>query len=91
MCPEGDSYTKDEIREAEKFMRLTQLDSNDTRNPNCSEMLRFRLMKVTYESRRAFLKNGCKVEATVFLNKYPILNDMPEAVIFLLCMCIIYV
>ena len=55
LCPKGDSYTKDEIREAEKFMRLTQLDSNDTRNPNCSEMLRFRLMKVTYESRRAFL------------------------------------
>ena len=70
-------------------MRFTQLDSNDTRNPNCSEMLR--LMKVTYESRRAFLQNGCKVDASVFLNKYPRLKDMPEAIIFLLCICIIYV
>ncbi|KAK4027184.1 hypothetical protein OUZ56_016196 [Daphnia magna] len=77
LCPEGDSYTEDEIREAEEFMRFTQLDSNDTRNPNCSEMLR--LMKVTYESRRAFLQNGCKVDASVFLNKYPRLKDMPEA------------
>ncbi|EFX67620.1 hypothetical protein DAPPUDRAFT_115299 [Daphnia pulex] len=47
LCPEGDSYTEDEIREAEEFMRFTQLDSNDTRNPNCSEMLR--LMKVRDE------------------------------------------
>ncbi|XP_045032584.1 uncharacterized protein LOC123474440 [Daphnia magna] len=78
LCPEGDSYTEDEIREGEEFMRFTQLDSNDTRNPNCSEMLR--LMKVTYESRRAFLQNGCKVDASVFLIKYPRLKDMPEAV-----------
>jgi hypothetical protein len=86
----GTVYTEDEIREAEEFMRITQLDSNDTRNPNISEMLR--LMKViTYESRRAFLQNGCKVDASVFLNKYPRLKDMPEAVIFLLCMWIIYI
>ncbi len=78
MFPECDSYTADERMEAEEYMRLTPLDSNDKRNNNRNEMLR--LMKLTYQSRRDFLKNSSHVGAMVFLNKYPRLKDMTEAV-----------
>ncbi|KZS05338.1 Uncharacterized protein APZ42_031499 [Daphnia magna] len=78
MFPECDSYTAEEQMEAEEYMRLTPLDSYDTRNHNRNEMLR--LMKITYQSRRDFLKNGSHVGAMVFLNKYPRLKDMTEAI-----------
>ena len=36
-------------------------------------------LRITRESRRSFL-TGAKVPATTFLNKYPRLKDMKEAV-----------
>ncbi|KAK4037887.1 hypothetical protein OUZ56_029913 [Daphnia magna] len=48
MFPECDSYTAEEQMEAEEHMRLTHLDSYDTRNHNRNEMLR--LIKITYQS-----------------------------------------
>lgn len=80
MFPECDSYTAEEQMEAEEHMRLTPLDSYDTRNHNRNEMLR--LIKITYQSRRDFLKNSSHVGAMVFLKKYPRLKDMTEAVRF---------
>lgn len=60
-------------------MRSTPLHSKDKHNNNRAEMLDA-MEKKTRNSRRESLKIGKRSTATVFLNKYPRLRDMPEAV-----------
>lgn len=58
-------------------MREKPLDEINQRDNNRSEMLK--KFQLTRQSRRAFV-TGAKTSATTFLNKYPRLKDMKEAV-----------
>ena len=72
-----DALTTGEILIVEKYMREKPLDEINQRDNNRSEMLE--KFQLTRQSRRAFV-TGAKTSATTFLNKYPRLKDMKEAV-----------
>lgn len=72
-----ESLSAEEIVLAEKYMREKPLDENRKRQSNRTEMLQ--KFKQTRKSRRDFL-TGSKASTTTFLNKYPRLKDMKEAV-----------
>lgn len=71
-------HSEQEILQAEEYMRTTPLDSQEKQNNNRTVMLE--KMQLTRESHREFLERGKKCPSSVFLNKYPRLKDMPEAV-----------
>lgn len=67
-----DPLSADEILSLESYMRTTPLDSG-----NREEMMK--AFRSTRPSRRNAIAN-LKKEASFFLNKYPRLKDMEEAV-----------
>ena len=73
------SYPVEEVNAAEKFMRTVPLDDENKPNNNRKEMLE--KLRLTRDSRRKFVSSeATRVPATTFLNKYPRLRDMKEAV-----------
>ena len=70
--------TAEDIKVAERYMRDNALDSHEKRNNNREKMME--KFKLTRESLRAYIK-AKDGSSTTILNKYPILKDMPEAVI----------
>ncbi len=62
---EYNTYTLEEIKEAETYMRITALD--EITKPKNNRSLMLEKMEITRKSRREFLK-GKKQSSTVFLN-----------------------
>ena len=71
-------HSEEEIRQAKEYIRTTPLDAQEKANNNRGLMLDKILL--THSSLREYLKKGKNVASSIFLNKYPRLRDMPEAV-----------